>query len=77
MPKEKNTKKNLYQILIIICTLAIVVYGYSLYVSLKLHNNFKILLNGVLTAAWLFCAVIWWLQLKKIRQQENENNSPQ
>lgn len=69
MNKKKNPKKNQYQILVIICALCAIVYGYIFYVACKLHNPAKMWFNGLIAAAWAFCAVVWLLQLKKIKNE--------
>lgn len=75
MNKVKNPKKNQYQILVIICIILFVAYTYFFYIACRLHNHFKMWLQGSLAALWCFCGIVWFLQLKKINRQEKENES--
>lgn len=71
--KHTNKKKNQYQILVIICVLLAIFYTYCFYIALRLHNHFKIYFNGLITILWAFCAVVWYLLLKKINKAGKDN----
>lgn len=75
MNKTKNPKKNQYQILVIICALAAIVYGYIFYIGFRLHSPAKMWFNGLIALAWCFCCIVWFMQLKKINRQEKENQN--
>lgn len=69
----RNPKKNLYQIAVIVSVIAMVIYGYSLYISAKWHHTGKIYWNLTLCTLWFLSAILWLRKLGILAKEEREN----
>lgn len=75
--KTKDRNKNQYQIGIIISIVAMLLYGYALYNSVRMHKTSSIYINGGITFAWFLLALYWLRQLgihnkKKYLDEQNQ-----
>lgn len=61
--KDKDTTKNKYQIGIIIAIALMMIYGYSLFNSVRMHKTSSIYFNGAVMALWFLLALYWLRQL--------------
>ena len=72
----KDPRANKYQIGIIVSIIFMLIYGYSLYIAVRLGRTSKIYINGAVMLGW-FLLCLYWLrqlgQLYKQRQIEKED----
>lgn len=78
--RNKDRQKNQYQIGIIVSIVAMLLYGYALYNSVKMHNTRSTYINGGITFAWFLLALYWLRQLgmhnkKKYLEEEKDQDS--
>jgi len=72
----KDPRENKYQIGIIVSLIFMLIYGYSLYLAVRLGRTTKIYINGAVLLGWFLLCLYWLRQLGLIHKerQQNEGN---
>ena len=76
--RTKDPRENKYQIGIIVAIIFMLIYGYSLYLSVRLGRTTKIYINGAVLFGWFLLCLYWLRQLgliHKARQQKEDSTS--
>jgi|GEM_PF-2273374 len=71
--KVKDPRENKYQIGIIVSIIFMLMYGYSLYIAVRLHHTTKIYMNGAILLAWFLLCLYWLRQLGLLHKQQEQN----
>ncbi|HTN35881.1 MAG TPA: hypothetical protein VL053_02340 [Arachidicoccus sp.] len=75
--KDKNRTKNKYQIGIIFAVIGAMIYGYALYLAVRIHKTSAIYINAGIMTAWFLLAIYWLRQLGHISKAEFEEKEKQ
>ncbi|MGF7231063.1 hypothetical protein [Arachidicoccus sp.] len=71
MSKQKNKRKNIYQIGVIIAIVSMLVYGYAAYNAIRMFDKSRGYMDIVIMTAWFILAIYWLRQLAKIPKDED------
>ncbi|GAB3363285.1 hypothetical protein GCM10027566_31550 [Arachidicoccus ginsenosidivorans] len=71
--RTKDPRENKYQIGIIVAIIFMLIYGYSLYLAVRLHHTTKIYINGAILFGWFLLCLYWLRQLGLLHKQNEQN----
>lgn len=70
--RVKDPRENKYQIGIIVSLIFMLIYGYSLYISVRLGRTPKIYMNGAIVLAWFLLCLYWLRQLGRLHKTREQ-----
>ncbi|SEA23791.1 hypothetical protein SAMN05192529_11162 [Arachidicoccus rhizosphaerae] len=71
--RVKDPRENKYQIGIIVSLIFMIIYGYSLYIAVRLGRTTKIYMNGGIMFGWFLLCLYWLRQLGLLHKQNQSN----
>lgn len=73
--RVKDPRENKYQIGIIVSVIFMLIYGYSLYLAVRLGRTTKVYINGGILLAWFLLCLYWLRQLGRLLKEQHQQQS--